>query len=102
MLLAQKWGRLSKKYSEGGLRIVCTYSAHNGIVSAHTPFTGLSNERRVCGPTLCVRDNTPTCKSNCSFESEFGKWSIFQILGLRSEDIEVRWKMVDSPSEISI
>ena len=34
--------------------------------------------------------------------SEFGKWSFFQLLGLRSKDIGVRWKMVSSPAEISI
>ena len=28
--------------------------------------------------------------------SEFGRWSYFQLWGLRSEDIGVRWKMVSS------
>ena len=34
--------------------------------------------------------------------SEFGKGSNFQILGFRSKDIGVRWKMVGSPSDNSI
>ena len=54
------------------------------------------SKEQVCS----VKEAIP-CKSNCSF-SEFEKWSNFQILGLRSEDIGVRWKMVGSPSDNSI